>query len=106
MAATVQGLSGAIMSVRSVVNLNVMLVVSNVKLCITSVDPKVETLSLKILRCAKWRTKLNPEKTKVIIFSKFQTAIRAEPALSLYGELLSYYPHIKFLGITFRMTIG
>ena len=31
---------------------------------------------------------------------------RAEPALSLYGDLLSYYPHIKFLGITFdnRMT--
>ena len=56
--------------------------------------------------CAKWRTKLNPEKTKVIIFSKSQTAIRAEPALSLYGDLLSYYPQIRFLGITFdnRMT--
>ena len=56
--------------------------------------------------CAKWRMKLNPEKTKVIIFSKFQTAVRAEPALYLYGHLLSYYPHIKFLGITFdnRMT--
>ena len=51
--------------------------------------------------CAKWRIKLNPEKTKVIIFSKSQIAIRAEPALSLYGDLLSYYPHIKFLGITF-----
>ena len=56
--------------------------------------------------CAKWRIKLNPEKTKVIIFSKFRSAIRAEPALSLYSDLLSYYPHIKFLGITFdnRMT--
>ena len=56
--------------------------------------------------CAKWRIKLNPEKTKVIIFSKSQTAIRAEPALSLYDDLLSYYLHIKFLGITFdnRMT--
>ena len=51
--------------------------------------------------CAKWRIKLNPEKTKVIIFSKSQTAIRAEPALSLYGDLLLYYPQIKFLGITF-----
>ena len=50
--------------------------------------------------CAKWRIKLNPEKTKVIIFSKSPTTIRAEPALSLYGDLLSYYPHIKFLGIT------
>ena len=56
--------------------------------------------------CAKWRIKLNPEKTKVIIFSMSQTAIRAKPALSLYGDLLWYYPHIKFLGITFgnRMT--
>ena len=56
--------------------------------------------------CAKWRIKLNPEKTKVIIFSKSQSAIRAEPALSLYGDLLSYYPHMKFSGITFdnRMT--
>ena len=33
--------------------------------------------------CAKWRIKLNPEKTKVIIFSKSRSAIRAEPALSL-----------------------
>ena len=34
------------------------------------------------------------------------TALRAEPALSLYGDLLPYYPYIKFLGITFdnRMT--
>ena len=51
--------------------------------------------------CAKWRIKLNPEKTKAIIFSKSQIAIRAEPALSLYGDLLSYYNHITFLGITF-----
>ena len=56
--------------------------------------------------CAKCRIKLNPEKTKVIIFSNSPTAIRAEPVLSLYGDLLSYYPHIKLPGITFdnRMT--
>ena len=56
--------------------------------------------------CAKWRIKLNSEKTKVIIFSKSRFAIRAETALSLYGDLLSYYLHIKILGITFdnRMT--
>ena len=29
--------------------------------------------------CAKWRIKLNPEKTKVIIFPKSRSAIRAEP---------------------------
>ena len=56
--------------------------------------------------CAKWRIKLNPEKTKLIIFSNSRSAIKAEPTLSLYDDLLSYYPHIKFLGITFdnRMT--
>ena len=56
--------------------------------------------------CVKWRIKLNPEKTKVIIFSRSQTAKRTEPALSYYGDLLSYYPHIKLSGITFdnRMT--
>ena len=50
--------------------------------------------------------KIKSRKTKVIIFSKSQTAIRAEPALSLYGDLLSYYPQIIFPGIIFddRMT--
>ena len=47
--------------------------------------------------CAKWRIKLNPEKTKVIIFSKSQIAIRAEPALSLDGDLLSYLSSHKIL---------
>ena len=45
--------------------------------------------------------KLNPEKNKMIIFSRSQNAIRAQPALSLYGDFLSYYAYIKFLGITF-----
>ena len=50
--------------------------------------------------------KTKSRKTKVIIFSKSPTTIRAEPALSLHDDLLSYYPHIKFLGIIFdnRMT--
>ena len=50
--------------------------------------------------------KIKSRKTKVIILSKSPTAIRAKPALSLYDDQLSYYPHIKFLGITFdnRMT--
>ena len=45
--------------------------------------------------------KTKSRETKVIIFSKSQAAIRAKSALSLYGDLLSYYPHIKFLGFTF-----
>ena len=70
-----------------------------------NIDSAVEYLQRDLEQlarwCAKWRIKLNPAKTKVIIFSKSQTAIKAKPALSLYGDLLSYYPHIKFLGITF-----
>ena len=75
-----------------------------------TIDSAVEYLQRDLDKLArwyaKWRIKLNPEKPKVIIFSKSQIAIRVEPALSLYGDLLPYYPHIEFLGITFdnRMT--
>ena len=53
------------------------------------------------LWCAKWRIKLNPEKTKVIIFSRSILARKTEPNLKLYGETLKVYPQVKFLGITF-----
>ena len=49
--------------------------------------------------CAKWRIKLNPEKTKVIIFSRSLLARKAELNLTLYGEPLKIYPQVKFLGI-------
>ena len=55
--------------------------------------------------CAKWRIKLNLEKTKVIIFSRSILAGKTEPNLKLYGETLKVYPQVKFLvkflGITF-----
>ena len=51
--------------------------------------------------CAKWRIKLNPEKTKVIIFSRSPLARKSEPVLKMYGERLKIYPQVKFLGITF-----
>ena len=51
--------------------------------------------------CAKWRIKLNPEKTKVIIFSRSVLARKTELNLKLYGETLKIYPQVKFLGITF-----
>ena len=51
--------------------------------------------------CGKWRIKLNPEKTKVIIFSRSSLARNSEPILKLYGERLKIYPQVKFLGITF-----
>ena len=51
--------------------------------------------------CAKWRIKLNPEKTKVIIFCRSMPARKTELNLKLYGETLKVYPQVKFLGITF-----
>ena len=51
--------------------------------------------------CAKWRIKLNPEKTKMIIFSRSLLVRKAELNLTLYGETLKIYPRVKFLGITF-----
>ena len=51
--------------------------------------------------CAKWRIKLNPEKTKVIIFSRSILARKTEPNLKLYGETLKVYQQVRFLGITF-----
>ena len=51
--------------------------------------------------CAKWRIKLNPTKTKVIIFSRSKLARKTELNLKLYGKALKVYPQVKFLGITF-----
>ena len=50
---------------------------------------------------AKWRIKLNPKKTKVIIFSRSILARKTEPNLKLYGETLKVYPQVKFQGIYF-----
>ena len=52
--------------------------------------------------CAKWRIKLNPTKTKVIIFSRSILARKTELNLKLYGKTLKIYPQVKFLGITFN----
>ena len=51
--------------------------------------------------CAKRRIKLNPDKTKVIIFSRSILARKTELNLKLYGETLKIYSQVKFLGITF-----
>ena len=51
--------------------------------------------------CANWGIKLNPGKTKVIIFSRSILAGKTEPNLKLYGETLKVYSQVKFLGITF-----
>ena len=51
--------------------------------------------------CPKWRIKLNPEKAKIIIFSRSFLARSSEPILKLHGERPKIYPQVKFLGITF-----
>ena len=51
--------------------------------------------------CAKLRIKLNPEKTKVITYSRSKLARITEPNLKLFGETPKVYPQVKFLGITF-----
>ena len=62
-------------------------------------------LQQDILNLAMWsaklRIKLNPEKTRVIIFSRSVLARKTEPDLKLYGETLKVYPQVKFLRITF-----
>ena len=45
--------------------------------------------------------KLNPKKTKLIMFSRTLKETANKSALFLYGVQLSYFPHAKFLGITF-----
>ena len=51
--------------------------------------------------CAKLRIKLNPEKTKVIIFSRSVLIRKAELNVTLYGEPLKICPQVTFLGIIF-----
>ena len=58
------------------------------------------------VRCAKWRIKLNPEKTKLIIFSRSVLARKTEPILKLYDETPKVYPQVKCLGITFDSQIN
>ena len=53
------------------------------------------------VRCAKWRMKLNPEKTKLIIFSRSVLARKTEPNLKLCDETLKVYPQVKCLVVIF-----
>ena len=55
---------------------------------------------------AKWKIKLNPEKTQVIIFSRSVLARKTEANLKLCGETIKVYPQVKFLGITFNSKLN
>ena len=72
----------------------------SLKLRFTAKLLKQDILNLAMW-CAKWRIKLNPEKTKVIIFSRSILTRKTEPNLKPYGQTLKAYPQVKFLGITF-----
>ena len=56
--------------------------------------------------CAKWKIKLNPTKTKVIIFSRSILDRKTELNLKLYGETLKNYRQVKFLGTTFDSQVN
>ena len=56
--------------------------------------------------CAKGRIKLNPTKTKVIIFFRSILTRKTELNLKLYGKPLKIYPQVKFLGITFDFQLN
>ena len=45
--------------------------------------------------------KTEPWKTKLIMFSRTLKETTNKPALFLYSVQLSYFPHAKFIGITF-----
>ena len=49
-----------------------------------NIDLTAEYLQRDLDKLCQMENKLNPEKNKVIIFSKSSTAIRAEPAFSKY----------------------
>ena len=70
-----------------------------------NIDIAAKLLQQDILKfamwCAKWRIKLNPTKTKVIIFSRSILARKTELNLKLCSETLKIYPQVKFLDITF-----
>ena len=51
--------------------------------------------------CAKQRIRLNPEETKLIMFSWSIKETSARPALFLYGVQLPHVHHAKFLGLTY-----
>ena len=55
--------------------------------------------------CSKWRVKLSPSKTKVLLFSKCPKAHQTKPPLVLFGEHLSYSDEATFLGVKFNASL-
>ena len=79
---------------------NSLMILLSLKVCFAAKPLEQNVVNLAMW-CAKWRIKLNPRKTKVIIFSRYILARKTEPNLKLYDETLKVYPQVKFLGISF-----
>ena len=52
--------------------------------------------------CSKWRVKLAPSKTSVVLFTKCYKAHSDRPPLFLFDELLTYTDEATFLGVKFN----
>ena len=55
--------------------------------------------------CKKWRVKLSPTKTNVILFTRCYKAHVFKPSLFLFGEQLSYVTEATFLGVKFNSSL-
>ena len=63
--------------------------------------------ALKLIEnwCKKWRVKLAPSKTNVVLFSKCYKTHRDRPSLFLFNEMLSYTEEATFLGVKFNSSL-
>ena len=77
----------------------------------TGLDPKSvgitlqESLTKMEEWCKKWRVKLSPTKTAVVLFTRCYKAHIEKPPLRLFGELLSYSDEATFLGVKFNTSL-
>ena len=55
--------------------------------------------------CKKWRVKLCPSKTNVVLFTKCHKAHMIKPQLFLFGEELTYTNEAVFLGVKFNSSL-
>ena len=55
--------------------------------------------------CRKWKVKLAPSKTHVVVFSKCYKAHSDRPPLFLFSEVLSYTEEATFLGVKFNASL-
>ena len=55
--------------------------------------------------CSKWRVKLAPSKTTVVLFTKCYKAHRDRPPLFLFNEQLAYTDEATFLGVKFNASL-